>query len=433
MASDTGAGTERHRPSPPRAGYALLVLTLATLATSLGRGVLALLVEPIEADLRLSDAEIALLFGFAFVVFYALVALPVARLVDGGNRRTILGTGLALWSAMTALAAITGGFWSLMLARIGAGAGEAAVGPASFSMLANLNPRERLSRAIAVTSMGTLAGNGLALIAGGAIVAALLWLPTPHLPVIGELRSWQIVLILSGLPAFSVAVLALTVREPARPDAAVPSSDEVARHLVASGKAYGPIIAAITLMAMLSYGHSAWAPAFLMRSFGWTPAEAGLVLGNIILVGGSLGALAGGFIAGRLAARGRADAEMRVVWWSALIAVPAAILFPQMPSAGLSVALGALFCFAVSLALGPQVAAIQLLTPSRMRARVTALCLFAFNVLGIGLGPFAAPLIAAEGQIGFGMSISAAIIGPLAILAAWLSLRPYAEQVKAAA
>lgn len=428
MASGTGAGTETPRPSSLIGVYALLVLSLAALATSLGRGMFSLLIETIEADLGLSDAEIGMLFGFLSVALYALISLPVARLVDGGRRRTILGAGLALWSLTTAAAAFAGGFALLLLVRIGAGAGEAAVGPASYSMLADLHPRARLARAIAVTGIGAIAGSGLALVAGGFVVAVLGWLPVPHLPLLGELRPWQTALVLTALGGMAVAMLACTLAEPARP-VTTPSTDEVARHLAANGKAYAPIVAATTLMALLSYGQAAWTPTFAMRAFGWSAEECGMLLGLTLLVAGPLGALLGGHLAGRLVAKGRRDAEMRVVLWSALVAVPAAILFPLMPSAGLMVAMNGLFWFAASWALGPQTAALQLLTPNRMRARVTALALFAFNVIGVGLGPMIVPLLAGGEDIGPALTLLAAVAGPLAILAAWLSLKPYAERL----
>lgn len=417
MASGMGAETETPNPSPLVNSYVLLVLSLATFATSLGRGMLALLVEPIEADLGLSDTQMGLLFGFAFVSVYALISLPVGRLVDCGKRRTILGLGLALWSLMIAATALVGGFWTFLFARIAGGAGEAAVGPASFSLLADLYPRQRLARAIAVAGIGALIGSGLTLIVGGFAVTAL---------------GWRMALAAVALSGLAVAALALMLAEPARNDA-TPSTDELARHVVSSGKAYAPIVATVTLLALLACGQAAWAPTFAMRAFGWSVAEGGLIQGAILLTVGPLGALLGARLAGRLAARGRRDAEMRVVLWSALVAVPAAILFPLMPSAEAYVALNALFWFAISWSLGPQTAAIQLLAPGRMRARVTALTLFAFNVVGVGLGPAIVPLLAAGADVGPALALLAAVTGPLAILAAWLSLKPYAERVSAAA
>lgn len=429
MAAGAGADSEATGPAPIAAFYLLLVLSLATLATSLGRGVLALLVGPIGKDLGFTDGEIGLLFGFTFIAIYALISLPVARLIDRGPRRTLIGAGLALWSLGSMAAALAGGFLGLLFTRIAAGAGEAAVGPASFSILADRHPRARLSRAIAYTSIGGIIGSGLAIAGGGLLLAALGWLPMLSLPLLGEIHGWQAALILAGLPGLGLALLALTLPEPPR-TGPVPSTDDVARHLVTKGPAYAPVIAAITLLSMLAYGQAAWLPTFAMRAYGWSAADCGLILGAILLTAGPLGALYGGRIVTRLALRGRRDAEMRVTLWSALLATPAAILMPLMPSADLAVALGALFWFGISMAVGPQAAAIQLLAPPRMRARVTAVALFAFNVIGVGLGPMIVPLLGQDAMIGPALALFAAIFGPLAILAGWLSLKPYAAAVE---
>lgn len=407
------------RPFPFAAAWALLLLSAAAGATALGRAILALLVGPIQTGLGLGDAQVGLLFGVAYMVAYALVSFPVARLIDGGGRRTILGLGLALWSLATAAGAFASGFWSLLLARIGT-VGETAIGPASFSMLADNHRRERLALAIATVTLGALVGGGLALAAGGLVVDRL---------------GWRWALLLSGMPGLVVAALVFTLAEPARreTDPAIPSTDEAARHVIANGRAYAPILAAVTLLAMLSGGLTAWTPTVAMRAFGWSATECGLVLGMTLLTAGPLGALFGGRLATRLAVRGRADAEMRVVLWSALVSVPAAILFPLMRDPELWTALHALFWFAASWALGPQIAALQLLAPNRMRARVTALALFLFNVLGQGLGPMIVPLLASGDDLGPAMALLTAIAGPIAILAAWLSLKPYAQRMAATA
>jgi MFS family permease len=119
-------------PSRRRAWYALAVLTVALLVATIDRSVLQLLVEPIKADLNISDTQMSFIIGFAFVFFYAFLGLPIARLADRSSRRLIIGVGIAFWSVMTALCGVAQNYWQLFWARVGVGAGESSFAPATF-------------------------------------------------------------------------------------------------------------------------------------------------------------------------------------------------------------------------------------------------------------------------------------------------------------
>src|SRR5215475_12233734 len=157
-------------PSPARAWYAVIIFALVLLINFLDRGIVGLLIPDIKTDLHLSDIQISYLVGFAFIVIYVFVGLPVARWADVGPRRAIVGIGIGLWSLATAFCGIAQNFWQLFLCRVGTGVGESCGGPATYSMLSDLFPREKLPRAIAVMSFGFTIGTGLSLIIGGAIL-----------------------------------------------------------------------------------------------------------------------------------------------------------------------------------------------------------------------------------------------------------------------
>ena len=93
--------------------------------------------------------------------------------------------------------------------------------------------------------------------------------------------------------------------------------------------------------------------------------------------------------------------------------------------------------FLTSLVLGPENATIQVITPNRMRGQVTAVMLFAFNVIGFGLGPlvialFTDYLFGNEAQLGYALAAVSAILAPLGILVMRLGLKPYGTAVAAA-
>ena len=97
--SDPAPSAAESWPGPTQAWYAVFVLALGLMVTYLDRGILSLLVEPIKRDLHINDTQMSLLIGFAFICFYLIVALPIARLVDYKSRRTILGVGTAIWGS----------------------------------------------------------------------------------------------------------------------------------------------------------------------------------------------------------------------------------------------------------------------------------------------------------------------------------------------
>src|SRR5215475_4360 len=156
-------------PSPRRAWYAVFVFALALMINFLDRGIVSLLVRPIKESLSLSDIQMSLVMGFAFSCFYVILGFPIARMADYKSRRTILGVGVAIWSIMTALCGLAQNFWQLFLCRVGVGSGEACSGPSTYSMLADLFPRDKLPRAIAVLNFGFYAGTGLAFMIVGLI------------------------------------------------------------------------------------------------------------------------------------------------------------------------------------------------------------------------------------------------------------------------
>ncbi len=99
--------------------YAVGMLTLIYALNFLDRTVITILIDPIKREYHLSDKMMGFISGFGFVIMYSILAAPVARWADRGNRRTIITWGLVLWSGMTALAGIARNALQLTLARFG--------------------------------------------------------------------------------------------------------------------------------------------------------------------------------------------------------------------------------------------------------------------------------------------------------------------------
>ncbi|HEX8445136.1 MAG TPA: MFS transporter [Sphingomonas sp.] len=208
-----------HHDARPPGAYRWYVLALFTIVYAfnfIDRQIVTILAPYLKADLGLTDAQVGLLFGTAFALFYALFGLPLARLADGWHRVRTLSIGLGLWSAMTALSGTAGSFGQLALARVGVGVGEASASPSAFSILQDYFPKAQRATALALYSSGIYLGAGASLMIGGHIVA--LW---DRLYPIGTapfgLVGWQAAYMAVGLPGVLLALLVvITVREPVR-------------------------------------------------------------------------------------------------------------------------------------------------------------------------------------------------------------------------
>jgi len=145
-------------PSPTYARWVLAVLFAVYVVNFVDRQILAILLEPIKAELGVSDTAMGFLTGIAFALFYTIAGIPIARLADRRSRVLVITVGLALWSAMTAASGLARTFAQLALARVAVGVGEAACTQPAHSLLADYFPPERRATALAVYGMGIHVG-----------------------------------------------------------------------------------------------------------------------------------------------------------------------------------------------------------------------------------------------------------------------------------
>ncbi len=437
------APAEQPWPRPAQAWYAVGVFAIGLTFLFLDRGVIALLVQPIKHDLHLSDTMVGLLMGPAFIFFYLILGLPIARLVDSRSRRAIIAFSIGAWSLMTAACGITRNFWVMLLCRVGVGVGEAGNGPATYSMMADMFPPERLARAISFMQFGFVAGNGLATILAGAIIAWLSATRAYHLPLLGDVHGWQLTFFVVGLPGLIVTVLATTMIEPARRGRmraaqaasrrAIPVR-EVLRYMAQNWGAYASMFLGLAFESIVTFGIMNWGPTFFVRTYGWTIPHYAYISGTLFLILWPIGLIPGSLFGEWLARRGYRSAYLLVTTLTATVFVPLAVILPLMPSGTWAmVVMGATYLVA-GFGPGPQNAALQIITPNEMRGQVTALFLFIFNVFGTGLAPFVIGLVTnyivgSEARIGESIMLTAAVLGPISVAIMWLGIRPYARSV----
>src|ERR1700722_20123627 len=204
-------------PSSFAAWYSVAVLMLIYIFSFIDRTAISLIVEPMKRDLQISDTQIGMLQGLAFALLYNFLGLPIARLSDRHSRRAIIAAGVFIWSIMAGLCGMVRTATQLFLARVGVGVGEAALSPAAYSMITDSFPRSKLGSAFGVYNVGITIVSGTAFLVGGIVVAAVSHAGATYtLPLLGEIRAWQMVFIVTGAPGIVLPLLMLTFREPAR-------------------------------------------------------------------------------------------------------------------------------------------------------------------------------------------------------------------------
>jgi MFS family permease len=433
---------------PPRAvaWYATIVLALMYWLSVLDRFIISLLVGPIKADLGLSDTQFGLLNGAAFAVTFCLFGLVAGAVADRFSRRWVIFTGVSVWSISTALCGTAQNFAHLLTARVGVGAGEAALAPAATSMLTDLFPRDRLTTAIAVFALGSTIGSGCAFLFGGLIIEAVSQHSTVTLPLLGEMRSWQAVFFIVGIPGALMSLLMFTVPEPARRgQRAVTASwafvaaayRDLVKFIRTQPRFFLSHYVGFGLVSAVITGTGSWLAAFMGRTFGWHYGQIGLVLGAIVGFSGILGPLISGRVIDAMVRRGQRDAQF--LWYGSclIIAAPAGIIALTSKSPTVFIAFLLVFQLMTSSISACSNAALNMVTPNALRGAGVSFYSATAGLVGVSLGPLLMGAISdhvfhSEAAIGYGMAVMIAICFPVAALML-LSGRKHMRKAVAAA
>lgn len=413
--------------------YIVLLCMIAYIFSFIDRQVIALLVQPIRADLQISDTGFSLLQGLAFAIFYALMGLPIARLADKRSRPLIIAAGIFFWSIATALSGLARSFWQLFAARMGVGVGEAALSPAAYSMITDSFPKSKLGRALGIYSIGSFVGAGLAYLIGGAAIDYVSRFGEITVPLVGVVKPWQMTFFIVGLPGVLISALfLLTIRDPQRKGLVSAGHGgyrigEVLAYLRQNGCAFATHFLGFGFLALSLFALLSWAPAFFIRHFGLPARDIGFYLGTMVLVSNTAGVLASGWLTDFFTRRGYTDAAYRAGLTGGLgLAIPAA-LFSSAGGLGVTLLVFGGAMFFASFPLATSAAALQVMAPNQMRAQMTALFFVFMNLLGITGG---ASLVALctdyvfrnDLAVGYSMSIIASSAGLIGALLLYLGL-----------
>ena len=361
--------------SGSRPGLILALLLLAYIFNFLDRQILGILLEPIKADLQLTDSELGILTGPAFALVYSLFGIPLAMLADRTSRATVITAALAVWSGFTALCGAAASFWQLFFCRLGVGLGEAGGVAPSYALIADYFPPERRARSLAIFSLGVPIGLGTGAIFGSWIASAF---------------DWRTAFLVMGLGGLALApVFRYVVRDRQRPQGgAAPSVRALTATFAVLGRkpSFWLMAFGASLSSLCGYGLATWVASILIRSFGMSLAGAGQFLGSLLMIGGTIGVFMGGWLADRM---GRRDRR-----WYAWLPAIAWLLTAPLYAAGLT-SDGLTLVWALLLIpnalnilwLGPVTTAVQHLVEPPMRATASGAFLLINNLVGLGAGP----------------------------------------------
>lgn len=370
--------------------YVVAVLMFMGFYSYLDRQIIVLLIDPIRRDLDITNVQISLLTGFAFGLLYAICGLPLAWMADCLSRRWLIFGGVSFWGLATSACGLSNSFFHLFMARVGVGAGEATLYPASFSMAGDIFPPKRLAFASSVLAAGSLIGLGMSFVLGGAVASFVAATPQIYLPILGEVRTWQAAFIVLGMFGPIIALFLLTVREPRRTTSRTvigTSSGSLLSFLRFRARYFGFYTAGYGLLGIGLYAGLTWAPAYMMRVFGWSGVDVGGSIGVVTISGMGIAFIGGGILMDRLYVRGMKDAPVRLFAYSSFLLLPVVII--GIAADNPWVFLASLFIWNILTShFGPAgFTAMQIITPNEFRARLTAVFLFVSNLVGYGVGP----------------------------------------------
>ena len=354
----------------------LLFVTLLNVINFVDRQFISSFAPFLKSDLGLSDTEIGLLTGIVFIFFYTVAGLFVGTLADRYNRTKIIGIGVILWSAFTAISGFAKNFFTLAAPRLFIGVGESTITPTTMSILSDRYEQKRLGFAAGFYYLGVPVGVGVSLLIAGYLE-----------PMIG----WRGCFYLLGFIGLLLGFLMLFVKDTPRKNISNKPESKTFFEIIAllykalsTSKSLVLTIIAGTLYHLV-LGAAQFEVIWAVADKGFDPNTFGRINGWIFVVFGVLGSLFGG-IASDWALK---TYNLPRTWFLLILTV---LLIPLAFTryletdnvlfwVGICSSAFSLGCF-----YGPIFAVIQELVPSSIKGTVVAFNLLCLNLLGIAIG-----------------------------------------------
>lgn len=357
--------------------YALGLLTFVYVMNFLDRQIIYLLFPLMKKEMAFTDTQLAVLGGTSFAIFYTLLGIPFGRLADKTSRTKLIAIGLAIWSLFSGLTGFAEGFWSLFFCRVMVGIGEATLGPAAISLLADYFPPQKRATVSSVYSMGIAVGAGFAALAGG------------YLSQFGWREAFYIV----GFPGVIFAVLVFLLREPPRTKTIVSNKENFVSaedwKRLLSNRAFIFLCLGYAFLGLATNNISIWGASFFSRLYNVSLANYGYWAGIFTLAAGIPATLFGGAIADWFRRR-RNGGRMFYGMILSLISIPCWLTALFSENFYLIIPAGFILLFAALAWLGAAAADATEIAGANLRGLAVAIYFFAVNIAAYLIG---APLI----------------------------------------
>jgi predicted MFS family arabinose efflux permease len=378
VSTPAGNATTSGRLSTWYANYVLGLLFVTYCLNTIDRApILGVSLQAIKREFGATDAQLGLLSGLPFALFYATLGVPIAWLADRMHRPRVVAMALATWSLMTAFCGLASSWGMLLVSRIGTAVGESGGSPPSHSLIADYFPESRRGLAFSVIALAVPFSTAVGSVVAGYLVDTV---------------GWRLTFFVVGTPGLLLAALiATTLREPTQflpTRSSAPLSEQLT--VAWSPIAFRYLTLATGMHAIMWYANASFSAAFLMRSHGLSAASAGRWLSAFSLAG-AVGTFGGGYICDRV---GHVRQDLRWSMWIPAAATLLAVPF-QFPAYLVNSETIAFSCFAIMMMLSavffaPSFAVTQILAAPSCRATATSLLLFVQTLVGYGLGPLLA-------------------------------------------
>ncbi len=423
--------TEATLNFPPRAiawRSAIIIFVITAIAMA-DRIAIAMLIGPIKQEFGIGDFQASLLVGLAFTSFYVLFLMPIGWAADRYSRRKVLAICLFIWSLATIACGWATGFVMLFLLRMLVGTGEAGMAPTVHGIIGDSFPKNALAKPLAMQGIGFQVGSAVGVAAAGAVLAGGAAGAFQGLPIIGEMSSWRIALVLIGIPGLAALALIPLLHDPK--DHREKTANNVQTPLLPFFREHKSLVSLTLFYSGLSAVGlgcvTTWVPEYLQRIHEVPPMQTGAMLGSLLLMAAIFGQGLYAIIADWFAARGMKDAAIRIGILPIALTVPFAWMAFIAETSGsfISWLTALLLCLAPCNAISNTT--VQLIAPTALRSRMAAVSILSVSVIGFTLGPALVGAISqyVVGEANLGMALKWVMVGSMAVsLGLMILLRP---------
>jgi len=416
----------KDKVSAGRAWFSIVIIVLLFIVAMIDRNAINLMIDPVKKSLGINDFQISLLQGPAFAAFFLLGSLLTGWLVDKYSNRSLIFIGVILWSFATIASGFSNSFIVLLITRCFVGLGESVLQPVGWNIVANLFAKHKLATALSILTASTQVGVAVSFLLTGFLIAEANQGALSEIPFVGEHLPWQWVFIAAGVPGLLLAFLVFII--PSIKKKTNSSGQKSAGELFAfirENRAYLLChFAGFGLLSIMVNGTAAWAPTYLMRTHGMEIKNIGLLLGLVGVPLGVSGVIVAGLLVDRSFKKGRNDAHLKHFSVRALIV--ALVGFVGFSVLGTNL-ISLLVCFGLIQFVQPfsgvAGASLQISTPEKYRARISAMFIMFYNAVGMMLGPSFVALLSntfGTNELGIAIAINYLVLGSIAAILLWI-------------